>query len=84
MVNVNKLPAFLTDANHPVGYLLTSLKEFGADSVRLVRRCTKPDAREFRRIAYACAVGFLLMGFIGYFIKLIFIPINNILVGPPA
>ena len=47
-------------------------------------RCTKPDAREFRKIAWACAVGFLLMGFIGYFVKLVFIPINNILVGPGA
>ncbi|KFH03148.1 protein translocation complex, SEC61 gamma subunit [Toxoplasma gondii VAND] len=84
MVNLNKVPAFLTDPNHPIGSLLLGLREFFFDSVRLVRRCTKPDAREFRKIAYACAIGFLLMGFIGYFIKLIFIPINNILVGPPA
>jgi len=26
-------------------------------------------------------VGFAIMGFIGFFVKLIFIPINNIIVG---
>ncbi len=36
---------------------------------------------EFTRIAYATSVGFLIMGFIGFFVKLIHIPINNILLG---
>ena len=36
---------------------------------------------EFTKIASATSVGFLLMGFIGFFVKLIFIPINNIIVG---
>ncbi len=36
---------------------------------------------EFARIAYATSVGFLIMGFIGFFVKLIHIPINNILLG---
>lgn len=84
MVQLNKMPAFLTDASHPIGYWVCELREFLSDSVRLVRRCTKPDAKEFKKIAWACAVGFLLMGFIGYVVKLIFIPINNILVGPGA
>lgn len=35
---------------------------------------------EFFQICRAVAVGFALMGFIGYFVKLIHIPINNILV----
>lgn len=35
---------------------------------------------EFQKIALATAVGFAIMGFIGYFVKLIHIPINNILV----
>lgn len=76
-----QIPSFFTDENNPVGFAVTSLREFAMDSVRLVRRCTKPDHKEFTKIAYACAIGFLLMGFIGYFVKLIFIPINNILVG---
>jgi len=36
---------------------------------------------EFRKIALATLIGFLIMGFIGFFVKLIFIPINNILIG---
>lgn len=72
------------------------LKEFAKDSIRLVKRCTKPDLKgspplpralisffffsEFQKIAFATAVGFAIMGFIGFFVKLIHIPINNILV----
>jgi len=57
------------------------LKQFGKDSIRLVKRCTKPDRKEFTKIAIATAIGFGLMGFIGFFVKLIHIPINNIIVG---
>ena len=38
-------------------------------------------AAEFARIARATGLGFLMMGFIGFFVKLIHIPINNILMG---
>ena len=36
---------------------------------------------EFSKIASATSIGFAIMGFIGFFVKLIFIPINNIIVG---
>jgi hypothetical protein len=36
---------------------------------------------EFMKILQACAMGFLVIGFIGYIIKLVFIPINNIILG---
>jgi protein transport protein SEC61 subunit gamma-like protein len=49
--------------------------------VRLVKRCTKPDREEFQKIASATAIDFALMGFIRFFVKLIHIPINNIIVG---
>ncbi|OJD26874.1 protein translocase SEC61 complex gamma subunit, archaeal and eukaryotic [Blastomyces percursus] len=39
------------------------------------------DKREFIKISQAVGFGFLIMGVIGYFIKLIHIPVNNILVG---
>ena len=35
--------------------------------------------KEFTKIAIATAIGFGLVGFIGFFVKLI--PINNIIVG---
>lgn len=55
-------------------------KQFVKDSIRLLKRCTKPDRREYRRIAIATVIGFCLMGFLGFFVKLIHIPINNIIV----
>merc|ERR1712032_222827 len=72
---------FLTDKNNPIGYIVQGAYEFGVDSRRLIQRCTKPDAKEFKKIAVACAIGFAIMGFIGYTVKLVFIPINNIIVG---
>mmetsp|Transcript_64877 Transcript_64877/g.120704 ORF Transcript_64877/g.120704 Transcript_64877/m.120704 type:complete len:86 (-) Transcript_64877:116-373(-) len=75
------LPPFLTDKNNPIGYCVQGGYEFALDSRRLIQRCTKPDAKEFKKIAVACAIGFAIMGFIGYTVKLVFIPINNIIVG---
>eukprot|EP00811_Abedinium_folium_P021184 NODE_30252_length_423_cov_3.033784.p1 GENE.NODE_30252_length_423_cov_3.033784~~NODE_30252_length_423_cov_3.033784.p1 ORF type:complete len:85 (+),score=21.79 NODE_30252_length_423_cov_3.033784:116-370(+) len=75
------LPPMLTDTSNPLGYLVQGAIDFGLDSRRLIKRCTKPDAKEFRKIAVACGAGFMIMGFIGYTVKLVFIPINNIIVG---
>ncbi|CAK0840478.1 unnamed protein product, partial [Prorocentrum cordatum] len=72
---------FLTDKSNPIGYCVQGMREFAMDSRRLLQRCTKPDAKEFKKIAVACAMGFAIMGFIGYTVKLVFIPINNIIVG---
>ncbi|XP_052184002.1 protein transport protein Sec61 subunit gamma-1-like [Diospyros lotus] len=57
------------------------LREFARDSTRLVNKCHKPDQKEFTKVASRVAVGFVVMGFVGFFVKLIFIPINNIIVG---
>lgn len=59
--------------------LVNSFKEFGYDSVAFLKKCNKPDKKEFLKIASACSLGFLVMGVIGFLIKLLFIPINNIL-----
>ncbi|GFF72786.1 protein translocase, putative [Aspergillus lentulus] len=59
-------------------------RDFLRDGMLFVRRCTKPDKREFIKISQAVGMGFIIMGgqiAIGYFIKLIHIPVNNILVG---
>ena len=61
--------------------LIEPLKQFAKDSMHLVKKCTKPDRKEFLMITRATSIGFLIMGFIGFFVKLIHIPINNILVG---
>ncbi|CAM9289132.1 unnamed protein product [Sphacelaria rigidula] len=61
--------------------LITPLQKFSKDSMHLIKRCTKPDRKEFMQVAKATTVGFLVMGFIGFFVKLIHIPINNIIMG---
>jgi len=36
---------------------------------------------EFMKISTATAIGFAVMGFIGFFVRLIHIPVNSILLG---
>ncbi|KAI5329523.1 hypothetical protein L3X38_028920 [Prunus dulcis] len=57
------------------------LRVFAKESTRLVKRCHKPDRKEFAKVAIRTAIGFVAMGFVGFFVKLVFIPINNIIVG---
>ena len=52
---------------------------FAKDSMMFIEKCKKPDKAEYMKILQACVIGFLIMGAIGYFIKLVFIPINNII-----
>ena len=54
----------------PSFLLLSSLLCLSAASLSLA---------EFSKIAQATATGFAIMGFIGFFVKLVHIPINNIL-----
>ncbi|KAF8853949.1 secE/sec61-gamma protein [Acephala macrosclerotiorum] len=56
-------------------------RDFIKEGTQFVNRCTKPDLREFIKISQAVGVGFLVMGAVGYLVKLIHIPVNNILVG---
>ena len=41
------------------------------DSKMLVRRCAKPDRKEFTKHIVATSMGFLVMGFIGFFVKVL-------------
>lgn len=56
-------------------------REFVKDGLQFICRCQKPDWKEFTKISQAVGVGFLVMGAVGYFVKLVHIPLNNILVG---
>ncbi|PMD14379.1 secE/sec61-gamma protein [Hyaloscypha hepaticicola] len=56
-------------------------RDFFKDGTQFLNRCTKPDRREFIKISQAVGVGFLVMGAVGYLVKLIHIPVNNVLVG---
>eukprot|EP00619_Florenciella_sp_RCC1007_P011842 CAMPEP_0205926844 /NCGR_PEP_ID=MMETSP1325-20131115/21325_1 /ASSEMBLY_ACC=CAM_ASM_000708 /TAXON_ID=236786 /ORGANISM="Florenciella sp., Strain RCC1007" /LENGTH=70 /DNA_ID=CAMNT_0053295623 /DNA_START=14 /DNA_END=226 /DNA_ORIENTATION=+ len=61
--------------------VIDPLREFAKDSIRLVKKCTKPDRKEFVKISIATGTGMVVMGFVGFFVKLIHIPINQIIVG---
>ncbi|OAG28780.1 protein transport protein SEC61 subunit gamma [Nematocida displodere] len=46
-----------------------------------LRRSSKPTKTEYKTMLRAHLTGVLLLGFLGYFIRFIHIPINNILFG---
>ncbi|KAH6675017.1 hypothetical protein B0J14DRAFT_588724 [Halenospora varia] len=56
-------------------------RAFLKDGIQFLNRCQKPNRLEYTKISQAVGVGFLVMGFVGYVVKLIHIPVNNILVG---
>lgn len=59
--------------------IVDPINQFYKESAFLIRKCKKPDIKDFTRIARATGQGFLIMGFIGFFVKLIHIPINHII-----
>ncbi|KAJ4411289.1 hypothetical protein N0V85_003860 [Neurospora sp. IMI 360204] len=56
-------------------------REFLKDGIQFINKCQKPDRREFMKISQAVGTGFLIMGAVGYLVKLIHIPLNQVLVG---
>ncbi|KAL5356712.1 hypothetical protein BJX96DRAFT_143241 [Aspergillus floccosus] len=61
--------------------ILNIPREFFKDGMQFIHRSQKPDRREFIKISQAVGVGFLVMGGIGFIVKLVHIPVNNVLVG---
>ncbi|KAI8984583.1 protein translocase SEC61 complex gamma subunit [Mycotypha africana] len=70
-----------TDSKDGSGSAIDGPKQFIKDGVQFINRCKKPDQQEYFKIVQAVAMGFAALGALGYFVKLIHIPINNILVG---
>jgi protein transport protein SEC61 subunit gamma and related proteins len=72
--------------NKEIEGAVEGVKDFYGASRRFLDVCEKPDMAgtyffdiEFKKIATSCAIGFAIMGGIGYVVKLLFIPINNII-----
>lgn len=59
--------------------IVVPLTTFVKNSRQLVNKCTPADYAEFMHVGGMTVFGFLLLGFIGFFIKLIFIPIHNVI-----
>ncbi|XP_063122497.1 protein transport protein Sec61 subunit gamma-like [Rattus norvegicus] len=70
-----------TNMDQVIQFVEPSRQLFVKDSIRLGKRCTKPDRKELQEITMATAIGFAIMRFTGFFVKLIHIPINSIIVG---
>lgn len=59
--------------------VLKEIVDFYNSSKNFITSCEKPDKKEFLLITKNCAIGFAVMGAIGFIIKLVFLMINNIL-----
>ena len=49
--------------------IIDPLWQFAKQSKMLINVCTKPDRKEFTKHIVATSMGFLVMGFIGFFVK---------------
>ncbi|MCJ1305657.1 Sec61p translocation complex subunit [Hypocenomyce scalaris] len=54
-------------------------RDFLRDGTQFLNRCTKPDKREFIKISQAVGIGFVVMGAIGYVVKLSTDPFSRFL-----
>ncbi|KAJ9053053.1 hypothetical protein DSO57_1027921 [Entomophthora muscae] len=52
-----------------INELTEAPKEFIKESIELLDKCAKPTQKEFVQICRAVSIGFVVMGFIGYFVK---------------
>jgi protein transport protein SEC61 subunit gamma and related proteins len=59
--------------------IIDPLIQFAKDSQMLVEKCTKPTRDEFIATCRATGMGIICMGFIGFVVKLMHIPIKDIL-----
>ena len=64
----------------PIQRKLEPLKQFARDSRQFLNRCTKPSVRELQSMVVGIGCAFLVIGFTGYIVRLIHIPIINIIV----
>ncbi|KAK7202994.1 hypothetical protein BZA70DRAFT_284519 [Myxozyma melibiosi] len=54
-------------------------QEFLKEGVTFVNRCAKPSKKEYIKIIQTVGMGFVVMGAIGYLVKLIHIPIRHLI-----
>lgn len=81
MRNIATLNSYMDQTFNLLEMLITIWLQYFKDLCNVIRLCTKPDHHEFRNSLLATTMGFLIMGFLGYIIKLLHIPITNIIVG---
>jgi len=65
--------------NHIKNRVTIPVKQFTRNAKMFIRNCKKPKNGEFFELAKGHIIGLVFLGAIGYIIKVINIPINNIL-----
>ncbi len=63
--------------------LKTQLIKFINNSKNFLRKCKKPSKDETKKLIKVHLTCMLFLGFFGYFVKLIHLPIKNIIAGDP-
>lgn len=61
--------------------LLLQIKKFIFNSRRFIKTCRKPKKPEITALTKGHLIGLAFLGVFGYIIKVIHIPINNIIAG---
>jgi len=54
--------------------------EFFKDGSAFIKKCQKSDQKEYFKIIRAVGIGFVMMGVVGYAVKLVHIPIRYLIV----
>lgn len=72
-----KKVAFFDD---PITYVTSNGEQFVKNSAMLLKRCAKPDMKEFKKLAVYTAGGFFLLGIVGYLVRAISIPLKSSLI----
>lgn len=49
-------------------------------SQMFLRKCVKPNKKEYKKLLWAHIIGIGAIGCLGYLVKLVHIPINNVIV----
>jgi protein transport protein SEC61 subunit gamma and related proteins len=74
------MAAAKSDSEDVIGTkIVEPLAAFVSEGRDFVTKCSKPNFQEMREISTVVGVGFLIMGVIGFFVKLFSMPLNQIL-----
>lgn len=57
--------------------VLDTSSDFINESLKFINKCSKPDTKEYFGIVRAVGTGFLVMGVLGFVVKLVHIPIRH-------
>lgn len=59
--------------------LVKPFNKITKEAMSFITRCQKPNIEEMTKISTVVATGFVVMGLIGFFVKLFSMPLNQVL-----